>query len=189
MKKTILIIGIVLFFNPLLSMARQFEISYNVGILYDDYITGKSKKTAVLHPEIRIGYELINNYILSFNYGYWDNNLESWRDINGVVIDETINNHTDNAFSILISKKNTNTFIFTPFIGCSLHILKSYAIVGIFGSEYEKKVYGGVDFGIKVGYRINNKLSVHLEAQGSKFLFDGFGIFLILFKTGVTLIR
>ena len=139
MNKIALLFIAVFMSNPAFSQTRHFEISYNFGILQDSYTTGNYNTIPLLNPEIRIGYELINNCIVSLNYGFWDNNVESRCDLDGIIIDASIINHTDNSFGILINKKNTHTFRLSPFIGCSVHILKSYTIESMSGHYYEKK--------------------------------------------------
>jgi len=192
MKKAFLIFGVVVLSLPVFSRPRQFEVSYHFGLLSDKTVSNPYIATTILNPEIRVGYELFKSCIVSLNYGYWDNNVQSEND-NRDGGDHTVNNYSDNYIGIIFHMKDVRSFRFVPYIGFSVHSLKTYHINPHDEDEWlnrvERAPYGCFDFGLRFAYNLDHSLAVHTEIQGSKFLNHKNGIVLRIFKTGLSIIR
>ena len=189
MKRCIVILCMIVLTNPLFSQARQFEVSYHFGFLSEKTCASPFGSTTVLNPEIRVGYELFNNCMVSLNYGYWDNNIE------GVLNCQYSHryNYSDNYLGLLFHMKDSRSFRFVPYIGFSIHSLKTCYVEQhnseTFLFQVKRKPYGCFDFGLRFAFNINRSLAFHIEAQGSKFFNHKDNIFMGLFKTGVSVSR
>ena len=192
MKRIIMIFGLSIFCVPTFSQVRHFELSCSYGILKNNYdqLSGCYTTTTDLKPEIRIGYEIFNNWIVSLNYGYWNNNVQSWRDY--ICVCATPLNKRGHYFGVLVNRKTIKRFSCIPFMGYSIHFYKSYWVQydGCDHCElFEKNIYVGIDFGLRFRYRIYKHAACHVEGQFS-YLLDRKDRFPAYFlKMGVSVIK